>query len=173
MMRKDLKSMNVLIGVCGLLLLSAELGDAQVISGRSNSGALNVVITDSTNTPESERLRNIAFEVEFSEPSGNNALDPKETGRLRVVLNNTGKISLRNVVVRINPLATPAGVTFNDSIAVGDIPVNATRYAIFYFTASSDVVSQVLTFQVEVHDPLGKVADPRLVTFLTRERRGG
>ena len=165
--------MKLLIGLCGLMMLAASVGEAQVISGRSNSGALNVVLTDSSTTPAAQRLRNISYEVEFSEPSGNNALDPKETGRLRVVLTNSGKISLRSVVVRVSPLASIAGVTYNDSIAVGDIPVSATRYAIFYFTAATDVVSQVLTFQVEIHDPLGKVAEPRLVTFLTRERRGG
>lgn len=165
--------MKLLIGLCGLVMLTAGMAEAQKISGRSNSGALNVVLSDSGTTPAGERLRNIAYEVEFSEPSGNNALDPKETGRLRVVLTNSGKISLRSVVVRVTPLANAVGVTYNDSIAVGDIPVNATRYAIFYFTAAADVISQVLTFQVEIHDPLGKVSDPRLVTFLTRERRGG
>jgi len=166
--------MRLLIGLCGMAILAASLGVAQKVSGRSPSGALNVVVqSDSVSTPSTLRVRNVSFDTEFSEPSGNNALDPKETGRLRVVLTNSGKISLRNVVVRVIPLATPTGVTYNDSITVGDIPVNATRYAIFYFTASANVPSQILTFQIDIHDSLGGVADSRLVTFLTRERRGG
>jgi hypothetical protein len=173
-MRKDRTHMRMLIGVCGLAILAAGMAMAQKITGRSPSGALNVAVqVDSGTTPSTLRVRNVSFDTEFSEPSGNNALDPKETGRLRVVLTNSGKISLRNVVVRIIPLATPAGVTYNDSIAVGDIPVNATRYAIFYFSASPTVPSQILTFQIDIHDSLGGVADSRLVTFLTRERRGG
>jgi len=166
--------MRLLIGLCGMAILAASMGVAQKVSGRSPSGVLNVVVqSDSVSTPSTLRVRNVSFDTEFSEPSGNNALDPKETGRLRVVLTNSGKISLRNVVVRVIPLATPTGVTYNDSITVGDIPVNATRYAIFYFTASSNVPSQILTFQIDIHDSLGGVADSRLVTFLTRERRGG
>ena len=166
--------MRILIGLCGLAILAASMAMAQKISGRSPSGALSVAAqVDSGSAPTTLRVRNVSFDTEFSEPSGNNALDPKETGRLRVVLTNSGKISLRNVVVRVIPLATPVGVTYNDSIAVGDIPVNATRYAIFYFSASPNVPSQILTFQVDIHDSLGGVADSRLVTFLTRERRGG
>jgi len=174
LMRKDQHFMRMLIGLCGLAFVVAGMATAQQkITGRSPAGGIGVSITDSASTQSSLRVRAVTFDTEFSEPSGNNALDPKETGRLRIVLTNSGKIALRNVVVRVVPLATPAGVTFNDSIAVGDIPVNATRYAIFYFTAAANVPSQILTFQIDVHDPLGGIADSRLVTFLTRERRGG
>lgn len=159
--------------LCFAAALVAPSAPGQKITGRSNAGALSVTLPDSGAPQVVERLRNVTYDFEFSEPSGNNALDPKETGRLRIVLMNSGKITLRNLVVRIVPLASPVGVTFNDSIAVGDIPVNATRYAIFYFSASADVPSQILTFQIDVHDPLGGVADSRLVTFLTRDRRGG
>ncbi len=165
--------MRMLIGLCGLACVIAGMATAQKFTGRSPAGSIGVSITDSVSTPANLRMRSVTFDTEFSEPSGNNALDPKETGRLRVVLTNSGKIALRNVVVRVIPLSTPAGVTFNDSIAVGDIPVSATRYAIFYFSASANVPSQILTFQIDVHDPLGGIADSRLVTFLTRERRGG
>jgi hypothetical protein len=171
--RKDEGFMRILIVLSACVILLAGSLQAQKFTGKSNSGSLNVVLADTGGTPAAQRLRNVSYDFEFSEPSGNNALDAKETGRLRVVLTNSGKITLRNVVVRIVPLASPVGVTFNDSIAVGDIPVNATRYAIFYFSASADVPSQILTFQIDVHDPLGGVADSRLVTFLTRDRRGG
>jgi hypothetical protein len=56
---------------------------------------------------------------------------------------------------------------------VGDIPGNATRYAIFYFSADENVTSQILTFQIDIHDSQGVVADSRLITFLTKERKGG
>ena len=161
------------IVLCALLTCCAMGLHAQRFTGKSNSGSISVTLTDTGGTPVVQRLRNVTYDFEFSEPSGNNALDPKETGRLRVVLTNSGKITVRNVVVRVVPLATPIGVTFNDSIAVGDIPVNATRYAIFYFTASADVPSQILTFQIDIHDPLGSVSDSRLVTFLSRDKRGG
>jgi hypothetical protein len=158
--------------LCVMIMLLAGSASAQKITGKSNTGSLTVTLADTSGTPVMQRVRNVSYDYEFSEPSGNNALDPKETGRLRIVLTNAGKVTLRNLVVRIVPLATPAGVTYNDSIMVGDIPVNATRYAIFYFTASAEVPSQILTFQIDVHDPLGGVAESRLVTFLSRDRRG-
>jgi hypothetical protein len=117
--------------------------------------------------------RSVTYEFEFTEPSGNKYLDARETGRLRVVLTNNGKVTVRNVVVKIIPLATPSQIAYNDSIVVGDLPVNVTRYAIFYFTAGENVSPQILTFQVNIRDPRGPVADARLFTFLTRERRPG
>jgi hypothetical protein len=162
---------NALV-ICAVVLLLAGAASAQKLTGKSNTGSLTLTLVDSAGTPRNQRVRNVNYEYEFSEPSGNGALEPKETGRLRIVLTNSGKITLRNLVVRIMPLATPTGVTFNDSIVVGDIPIGSTRYAIFYFTASAEVPSQILTYQIDVHDPLGEVADQRLVTFLTRDRKG-
>lgn len=164
--------MKQVVVLCVTVLLLAGSASAQKITGKSNTGSLTVTLTDTSGSPNPQRVRNVTYEYEFSEPSGNNALDPKETGRLRIVLTNSGKITLRNLVVRVVPMAPPVGVTYNDSIMVGDIPVSATRYAIFYFTASAEVTSQILTFQIDVHDPLGSVADSRLVTFLTRDRKG-
>jgi hypothetical protein len=158
--------------LCVAVLTLVGAATAQKIIGKSNTGSLSITISDTNAAATAQRVRNVSYEYEFSEPSGNNALDPKETGRLRIVLTNSGKITLRNLVVKVVPLSPPAGVTYNDSIMVGDIPVNATRYAIFYFTASNEVGSQILTFQIDVHDPLGSVADSRLVTFLTRDRKG-
>ena len=35
------------------------------------------------------------------------------------------------------------------------------------------VTSQILTFQIDIHDSQGVVADSRLITFLTKERKRG
>lgn len=158
-----------------MLVLGLVVGDApgQKVSGRSPTGSFTVEgAADSAGTPLALRTRLISYDFEFSEPSGNKSLDPRETGRLRVVLTNAGKVTAKSIVVRVIPLTAPVDVSFNDSITVGDIPITATRYAIFYFTAAESVPSQILTFQIEVHDPLGIVADSRLCTILTRERRG-
>lgn len=158
-----------------VLVLGFVAGHAlgQKVSGRSAPGSFTVAVApDSGRTSPSLRTRVISYDFEFTEPSGNKSLDPRETGRLRVVLTNSGKVTAKNIVVRVIPLSAPMEVSFNDSITVGDIPVNATRYAIFYFTATEAVPSQILTFQIDIHDPLGTVADSRLFTFLTRERRG-
>jgi hypothetical protein len=160
------------ITLCASLLLILACGVfAQRIQGRSGVGSLSTTQMDSTGAPVVPHVRETTFDFEFSEPSGNKFLDPRETGRLRVVVTNAGKSTLRNVVIRVIPLSPPTDVVFNDSIGVGDLPVNATRYAIFYFTAGEGVPSQILTFQIDIHDALGAIADSRLFTILTRERR--
>ncbi len=157
---------------CALLFLLFVSGvAAQKIQGRSGVGSLSILQVDSTGAPIASPLRETTFDFEFTEPSGNKFLDPRETGRLRIVVTNSGKSTLRGVVIRVIPLAPPVEVVFNDSIGVGDLPVNATRYAIFYFTAGESVPSQILTFQIDIRDGLGTIADSRLFTFLTRERR--
>jgi hypothetical protein len=171
--RKDRKLMKRFLLCMCILGLGAGHAPGQKVSGRSAAGSFTIAVPlDSTGTPSLLRMRAITYDYEFSEPSGNKSLDPRETGRLRVVLTNTGKVTAKSIVVRVIPLSAPVEVSFNDSITVGDIPVNATRYAIFYFTATEAVPSQILTFQIDIHDPLGTVADSRLFTFLTKERRG-
>ena len=171
--RKDWKVMKRLL-LCVLVLgLGAGHAPGQKVSGRSATGAFTVAVTrDSAGMAPVLRTRVISYDFEFSEPSGNKSLDPRETGRLRVVLTNSGKVTAKSIVVRVIPLSAPVEVSYNDSITVGDIPVNATRYAIFYFSATDAVPSQILTFQIDIHDPLETVADSRLFTFLTRERSG-
>ena len=164
---------STIIFAC-ITALAVTTAAGQVITGRSPAGSLTASGGDTTLThtaPTSNHV--VTYETEFSEPSGDNFLEPRETGRLRLILTNTGKSTLRSIVARIIPLSPPAGVSYNDSITVGDIPGNATRYAIFYFTADENVTSQILTFQIDIHDLRGVVADSRLITFLTKERKGG
>jgi hypothetical protein len=157
--------------VACFILLAVSSAAGQIISGRSPAGSLSAVATDSALAHATGGNFVITYETEFSEQSGDNFLEARETGRLRLILTNSGKPTLRNVVAKIVPLAPPTGLSYNDSISVGDIPGNATRYAIFYFTAEENVPSQILTFQIDVHDNRGMVADSRLVTFLTKEKK--
>jgi hypothetical protein len=106
--------------------------------------------------------------MDFTEPSGNSYLDAKETGRLKLIITNIGKTPVRNVIARLTPTEPPSGVTFIDSIKVGDIPVSGARYAIFYVTAATSVPSQTLKFQIQVFDQIGPASEPRILTFSTR-----
>jgi len=151
--------------------IAAPPATAQIVTGRSSAGALRVAAeVDSAGVLIPVRVKSASYDFEFTEPSGDNFLGPRETGRLRIVLTNSGKTPLRSVVARVLPLSAATGLTYNDSITVGDVPVNATRYAIFYFTATESVTSQIMTFQIDIVDKQGSVADSRLFTFLTRER---
>jgi len=161
---------HFLLGIT-VVAISATAFGQRPITGRSNAGPIVPSYAEVGTNGSGRPTANVTFEFEFTEPSGNKYLDARETGRLRIVISNSGRASVRNVVARVVPLASPSSVTFNDSILVGEIPLNSTRYAIFYFTAKQDVPSQILTFQIELHDPNGPVADPQLLTFLTRSRQ--
>jgi hypothetical protein len=160
-----LVALALLAGFSGIL-------QAQVVSGRSNTGSITLTIIDTSTSTNGKKIRALSFELEFSDPSGNKALEAKETGRLRLVISNNGKVPQRNVVARVTPLAPPTAVVFNDSIMVGDIPVNASRYAIFYFTAKEGVPSQIVTVQVALFSRGDEAAEPKLLTFLTRNNQG-
>ncbi len=165
-----IKGARELLLCTAIVLASASLCGQTTIRGRSNAGPIVPSYAEGETDAAGRPVRGVTFEFEFSEPSGNKYLDAHETGRLRIVISNSGRLSVHNVVARVVPLASPSSVTFNDSILVGEIPMNATRYAIFYFSARDDVPSQILTFQIELHDPNGPIADPQLLTFLTRSR---
>ena len=153
-----------------LLLAGVPSVFAQVVTGRSNTGTITVIVVDSGSS-STKRPQTLTFEMEFSEPSGNKSLEAKETGRLRVVISNSGKSAVRGVIARVSPLTPPTAITYNDSILVGDIPVNASRYAIFYFTAKENVPSQIVTFQVELFTRGVEATEPKLLTFLTKDQR--
>ena len=151
------------------LVLPAREVVAQTASGRSNAGPISPSYEDPRAMTPLASLP-LSFQVEFTEPSGNNYLDARETGRLRLKITNAGRLPVRNVIARVVPLSPPSSLSYSDSIVVGDVPAGSTRYAIFYFAARDEVPAQIVTFQVELADSRGPVADPRLLTFLTRPR---
>jgi hypothetical protein len=158
------------LSLCIAFLLFSSTVVGQTISGRSQAGSIIPSYAEGGINGSGTPASGLAFEFEFTEPSGNKYLDARETGRLRVVIANTGRLAARGVVARVVPLASPSSITYNDSILVGEIPASSTRYAIFYFSAKNDVPSQILTFQIELHDHSGLLAEPQLLTFLTRSR---
>jgi len=169
-MIKGRQSMRMVVAIVPLLL-SLPGGDvaAQTAQGRSNRGPLSPSYEDPRSmTPLASHP--LSFQVEFTEPSGNNYLDARETGRLRIKITNGGRLPVRNVIARVVPLSPPASLSYSDSIVVGEVPAGSTRYAIFYFSARDEVPAQIVTFQVELADPRGPVADPKLLTFLTRPK---
>jgi hypothetical protein len=158
----------LMIGGAAVVLSSFALGQSPL--GRSNTGSLTIEGVDSVRGPGAVKGSALSLDMEFTEPSGNHVLDARETGRLRIVISNNGKTIARNVVVKLVPSEMPVAVTFNDSIRVGDIPPGGTEYAFFYFTATENVPTQVLTFVIEVRQPTGLAGEPRAFVLETKKR---
>jgi hypothetical protein len=162
--------MRAMIAVAVLMLVTSLPGYGQKATGISPSGPLKAVDSDTSAVAGSGAQGSVTFDMEFTEPSGNEYLEQKETGRLRIAISNPGSVTAKGVYVRLNALQEVKGVSYQDSIFVGDIPVNSSRYAIFYFQAADRLEPQIVTFGVEVRSGRGLLAEPKLLTFLTRQR---
>lgn len=138
--------------------------------GRSPAGALRTGETDTSAIGVPVSKGSVTFELEFTEPSGNEYLEQKETGRLRIAIGNPGSAAVKGAYVKLRALQEVKGVSYPDSIFVGEIPANSSRYAIFYFQAGDRLDPQIVTFGVEVKAGGGLLAEPKLLTFLTRQR---
>lgn len=112
----------------------------------------------------------LAITLQFSEPSGNNALDAGETGLLNVVVMNSGGSLARGVVARLKPGETVFGINFATSVQVGDIPTNGSASAQFTLQASENVRLQTLIFTVEARDASGVTTESKPITIAVRER---
>ncbi len=163
-------AMRIIILVPLLILLHAPLTHAQIATGRSVPGPLGTSASDTSGVLVPVAAGSVSFDVEFSEPSGNEYLEPRETGRMRVAISNPGSATVKGVFVKLNPLQEVKGVSYSDSIHVGDIPPNSSQYGVFYFKAADQLDPQIVTFGVEVRGGRGLLADPKLLTFLTRQR---
>ena len=112
----------------------------------------------------------LAMTIQFSEPSGNGALDPGETGTVAVSIANSGGSLARGVTVRAKTQVAVSGVTFPAVVQVGDIAPNASGTARISVQASETVRSQTISLIVEAADAGGVSAEPKTVAITTRER---
>ncbi|MGA9119982.1 MAG: hypothetical protein WB699_11515 [Bacteroidota bacterium] len=160
-----------IVAVTMALACSAMLTWAQKSSAQSPPGSLPTAPSDSAHIANVLKTRALVYDMQFTTPSGEKFLTSRETGRLRLSITNTSEVVVRNVLAKLVPIDRPIGVTFNDSIMVGDIPPGQSQYAIFYLNTSESVPDQVVTIGVEVHQQVGQEPDPRLLTFETKARR--
>jgi len=163
-------SMRGVIVVVALMVVASVQGYGQKATGRSSAGPLKAVDSDTLAAAVAGAQGSVTFDMEFTEPSGNEYLEQKETGRLRIAISNPGSVTVKGAFVKLRPLQEVKGVSYPDSIFVGDIPVSSSRYAIFYFQAADRLDPQIVTFGVEVRGGRGLLAEPKLLTFLTRQR---
>jgi hypothetical protein len=154
------------------LVLASAAAFAQTATGRSNTGA---IVPPTKKSSPAEIVASpwpLKMDLEFTEPSGNGLLDPKERGRLRVVLTNPGGSTARGVSVKVTPMENEAGLTVNEVIVVGDIPSEAVRYAFFYVSAGQRVAAPSARFLVRAFDANEKeIAEPK--TLAVSARVGG
>ena len=138
------------------------------VSGNDGIKAGPKKISLLTREPAKPAILTVA--VQFSEPSGNNALDAGERGMLNVVIMNSGGSLAKGVVAKLNSRGTVSGVDFPASVQVGEIPQNRSASAQFVLQASENVRLQTVTFTVEASDVSGVASESKLITVTLKEK---
>ncbi len=164
-LQKEMKSALAII----TMSFCVTVGVGQTVTGRSNTGAIQAPGKQAQVKDSATSVWPLRFDLEFTDPSGNGAIEAKERGRLRVIITNASRIAAHGVYVKVSTLSNEAALTYNDSIVVGDIPSETVRYAFFYFTAPQRVPSSTASFRIQVYDATGlEVADSKKLMLETK-----
>ena len=110
----------------------------------------------------------LAATIEFTEPSGNKALDAGEKGAITVTVSNSGGTAAKNVVAILTSAAPTIGLDFPKSVTIGDIAPYGSGSGRFDVSALDYVTSQTIALTVEVSADNGIKAEPRPISVATR-----
>lgn len=109
----------------------------------------------------------LTAKVTFSEPSGNNALDAEEKGKLTLTVTNNGKGSALGVEARVTS-ENALGITAGSSLFVGEVPAGESRSAALELSANDQVQNAKSPFTFTFTEARGFPPDPIKVTIETR-----
>lgn len=110
----------------------------------------------------------LSVTAQFTEPSGNNALDPNETGTLTLTIKNDGDAEAKDVVVRLSAATAVPGITFPSTKSVGSISSKGSLPVRMEIAASENVKSQDLTLSLEALDANGVRSEATAVRIPVR-----
>ena len=100
----------------------------------------------------------LALELNFIEPSKNNILDADETGTLTITVKNSGKGDAYDVSLAIS-CPDDKGLTFEKSIFIGDIKPNDFVKKEINISASRNIGTKKLQFDIKAKEMKGFDAD--------------
>ncbi len=113
------------------------------------------------------RLPQLAAEVAFAEPSGNNKLDADEEATVRVSVTNTGQGPAYRVRGALS-LSDESAVSHASSVNFGDLEVGETKERTFTLRAARDLVSGTRSAVLRFREANGFEPAPQRVVFDTR-----
>lgn len=107
--------------------------------------------------------------ADFSEPSGNRALDAEESGSINLTIKNTGQGDAYDVVLRISTDKTLRGLNFDETIKLGTIPSNSTFNKEIRITTTEYLPKDKVTFYIKTFELNGFNPKTVGVAFETRQ----
>ncbi len=91
----------------------------------------------------------LKLDLTFTEPSGNGLLNPGETGKMNVVLTNTGGTPAKDVKLRISTPSRFDGVTFAKDFSAGDISPAEQKNITVSFVSGKTLTNQKAVINVD------------------------
>lgn len=121
--------------------------------------------------PKPKAPASLAVSVSFSEPSGNNILDARETGKLIVTVANSGPGPAYGVRLAAVPEKSLSGLALPGPIALGKIDPGKSETRDVPLEASKEIGSEKVSIRLEVKEANGFDADAKVVQFETKAYR--
>ena len=106
--------------------------------------------------------------VQFVEPSGNQALDGYESGKIQLTLSNKGRGEAQNIQVALSPLSSAEGLTYTPTQVVERVNAKSSAVVTFPITAAGKIASLPRTFRIQASEEFGFDADPVRINFETK-----
>jgi len=146
--------------------------DFHLWSGRKRPIYISNKTREKPNISTSERPpkfppRLVIEDVSLDEPSGNNVLDGREKGFIKVTIKNDGKGEARNVELKLTALQSVNGLSYKSSYDVGNIGPHETKEASIHVGAKSNIEQAKASIRIEALEGMGFDATPIVFTFET------
>jgi len=109
----------------------------------------------------------LTVRVAFVETNGDGYLNASETGKVKVLVSNSGRGAAMGVTLNLHASAKDEGVSFELSKLIGEIPVGQTRSAEFQLNASRSVTRMTNLFTLSATESYGFQPDPVQISFET------
>ena len=113
----------------------------------------------------------LSIEVSLEEPSGNGFLDAGETGRLRLVIRNSGG-TVRNIGVRIDPPFI-SGVPYNQPAQISKLGKNNPETIAISISADKNVRERDQSLDIQLFSNDGQLLDSKKFTLKIKRMRKG
>ncbi len=105
--------------------------------------------------------------IEFREPSGNQALDAYEEGKIHFDLHNKGRGKAEKITIRTTAIPANSYLDCNLKIYIQELLPEAHKRIEIPVKAKSGIKSQMQQLRIEINETNGFDADPALISFET------
>lgn len=162
--------MRTLVIIMGLTVVGSLRASAQESSGESNAFDLSsdsaLVVSAEVSKPP------IAFDVGFSEPSGNSFLDAEETGTLEITVRNTGIKPASCVQTLVFFLSDSSGLRIGELPAIAPLAAGAEKSLTVQVIAGAQITGRVVRMGVALKECSGlRCEPPAQIEFNTKAKK--